>query len=403
MADFKTHVTFSSIIGGGYAVAGSVAGLDLSTALVAGGLCGVSGMLPDVDSDSGVPRREAMGFAAAIVPMLLLDRFDQLQLGRDQIILVGSLLYFFIRFTAADLIGKFSVHRGMWHSIPAVFIFAGIAFLMAGPADNLSVRYFKAFAVGLGALSHLVLDEIYSVDTRGVMPKFKKSFGTAVKMWGKKGWANFSTYAKLALVALCIMAEPQVLRGLQASNPQLAGGVQAAHNTLQGWGDRIQHRFDQVVGQTQAAPAPGSGWANNPPQQANPWRGFAQQPGPTGYAQQTQAGYGQPPFQQTQSQQTQSQQTQSQQTQFQQPPFQQPPFQQPQSQQPQSQQPQSQQPQSQQPQFQQPAYNQPAYAAPGYQQHQQPATSNGAGFAPNGGVPQTGGLPNRTAPNYLPR
>ncbi|MEM1304406.1 MAG: metal-dependent hydrolase, partial [Planctomycetota bacterium] len=186
MADFKTHVTFSSVLGGGYAVAGSVAGLPLSTSLVAGGLCGVSGMLPDVDSDSGVPRREAMGFAAAIVPMLLLDRFDQLNFERDQIILIGACLYFLIRFQAAKLIGKFSVHRGMWHSIPAVMIFAGIAFLISGPPDNLAVRYFKALAVALGAMSHLVLDEIYSVDTRGVVPKFKKSFGTAIKLFGKK-------------------------------------------------------------------------------------------------------------------------------------------------------------------------------------------------------------------------
>ena len=57
-----------------------------------------------------------------------------------------------------------------------------------------------AAAGGLGSLSHLVLDEIYSVDTRGVVPRCKKSFGSAVKLWGKHPTANFSTYAKLALV-----------------------------------------------------------------------------------------------------------------------------------------------------------------------------------------------------------
>ncbi|MEM6329137.1 MAG: metal-dependent hydrolase, partial [Planctomycetota bacterium] len=205
MADFKTHVTFSSVLGCGYSVAGMMAGVSPSTALVAGGLCGVSGMLPDVDSDSGVPRREAMGFAAAIVPMLLLDRLEQMQLRHDQMVLTAALLYFGIRFVAARLIGKWSVHRGMWHSIPAVLIFAGVAFLITGSTD-LSVRYFKAFAVALGAMSHLVLDEVYSVDTRGVVPKFKKSFGTAVKLWSKNGWANFSTYTKLAVVTAMIVA-----------------------------------------------------------------------------------------------------------------------------------------------------------------------------------------------------
>ncbi|MCA9241136.1 MAG: hypothetical protein KDA37_13090, partial [Planctomycetales bacterium] len=118
MADFKTHVTFSSVLGCGYAFAGMTAGMGASTALVAGGLCGLSGMLPDVDSDSGVPRRETMGFAAAIVPMLLVSRFREMGFDYDQMVLATAALYFAIRFGASKLIGEFSVHRGMWHSIP---------------------------------------------------------------------------------------------------------------------------------------------------------------------------------------------------------------------------------------------------------------------------------------------
>ncbi len=262
MADFKTHVTFSSVLGCGYSVAGMMAGMPPSTALVAGGLCGVSGMLPDVDSDSGVPRREAMGFAAAIVPMLLVDRLEQLQLGYDQMILVAALLYFGIRFVAARLIGKWSVHRGMWHSIPAVLIFAGVAFLISGSTD-LTTRYFKAFAVGLGALSHLVLDEVYSVDTRGVVPKFKKSFGTAVKLWGKHGWANFSTYAKLAIVVGLIVAEPSVMARIESQSPHLA-------NRLRGYGQRLRGYANQSGGQP-GAPAMGGQLP-------------AQQPTPPGFA-----------------------------------------------------------------------------------------------------------------------
>ena len=238
MADFKTHVTFSSAIGCGYAVIGSGMGYDLTTSLVAGGLCGVSGMLPDVDSDSGVPRREALGFAAAIVPMLLIDRFKQFNLSHDQVILIGAALYFGIRFTAADLIGRWSVHRGMWHSIPAVLIFAGLAFLITGSTD-LSIRYFKAVAVALGAFSHLVLDEIYSVDTRGVVPKFKKSFGTAIKLWSKDGWANFSTYAKLVVIGYMILMESSVMSWLEERNPALAGHVQRVADHVQGAQDRI--------------------------------------------------------------------------------------------------------------------------------------------------------------------
>ena len=75
MADFKTHLTFSTTIGVAYG--GAAYGLfDLppQTCILAGGLCAVSGMLPDIDSKSGRPLRESLAFGAAIVPMMLADR-----------------------------------------------------------------------------------------------------------------------------------------------------------------------------------------------------------------------------------------------------------------------------------------------------------------------------------------
>lgn len=245
VADFRTHVTFSSAIGAGYAVVASGMGFDLSTALVGGGLCGVSGMLPDVDSDSGVPRRESLGFAAAIVPMLLLGRFRDMGLEHDQMILLAAATYFGIRFVAADLIGRWSVHRGMWHSIPAILIFAGLAFLISSPTDVFD-RYLKAIAVALGSFSHLLLDEIYSVDTRGVVPKLKKSFGTAIKFWGKNGWANFSTYAKLAAVSAAILTDQMVLDRIELRNPELAATLRDATSQVQETKDRLAQRPDTM-------------------------------------------------------------------------------------------------------------------------------------------------------------
>src|SRR5512145_1225699 len=72
MAGFRMHVTTSALLGCGYAAGGHAAyGVPLDTALVAGAMCGLAGMLPDLDSDNGVPLRETMAFTAAIVPMLL--------------------------------------------------------------------------------------------------------------------------------------------------------------------------------------------------------------------------------------------------------------------------------------------------------------------------------------------
>lgn len=229
MADFRTHVTTSSVLGVGYAGMGLTMGLPLETAMVCGGLCGISGMLPDLDSDSGIPIREAMGFAAGIVPMLLVDRFQALGMPYDRMVLVTAGLYFLIRFAGASLLGRFSVHRGMFHSIPAALIFAGLAFLICGYTED-RVRYFKAGAVFFGVMSHLLLDELYSIEWKGGIWRFKRSSGTALKVWGKNPWANVSAYGKLAIVGAMIAGEPSVMSRLEARHPELAGKFQRIHN-----------------------------------------------------------------------------------------------------------------------------------------------------------------------------
>ncbi len=210
MADFKTHIGTSCALGVGYAGLGVYHGLPIEAALVAGGLCGIGGMLPDIDSDSGIPVRETMGFAAAITPMLLIDRFQQLGFNYEQMVLAAGASYLFVRFGVARLLMRYTVHRGMFHSIPALLIFTGLAFLICGSSD-LQLRYFKAGGVALGVFSHLLLDEIWAVDWQGGRWRFKSSFGTALKLWGDSPWANFSAYAKLGVVVVMILSEPAIM------------------------------------------------------------------------------------------------------------------------------------------------------------------------------------------------
>lgn len=211
MAGFKTHITTSSLFGVGYTGVGIYLGLPIESSLIAGGLCGIGGMLPDIDSDTGVPLRESMGFLAAIVPILMLDRFRELGLNYEQMVLVCGAMYLFVRFGVARLLSRYTVHRGMFHSLPAALTFAGVAFLVSGCTD-LQLRYFKAAGVFLGVMSHLMLDELYSVEWKGGRWRFKKSFGTAMKLWGKNRWANISTYGKLIIVILMILGEPMVMQ-----------------------------------------------------------------------------------------------------------------------------------------------------------------------------------------------
>ena len=214
MAGFKTHITTSTVLGIGYGTVGFLAfGVRPETCLLATGLCSFSGMLPDLDSDSGVPLRECIAFGAAVVPMLLINVMQQ-DGGwpPDLIVLAGALVYIAIRFGLAEILKRYTVHRGMWHSIPAAAIAGLLAFLLCSHYHGRFEQLYKVAAVVLGFMSHLILDEIYSIEWKCGVPRLKRSFGTAVKFWSNSVWANISTYGKLliliALVVWTIMNDP---------------------------------------------------------------------------------------------------------------------------------------------------------------------------------------------------
>lgn len=210
MAGFKEHITFSTVLGVAYGFGGYYLGMPAESSVLAGALCSVSGMLPDLDSDSGTPVREMTSFAAAIVPMLMVERFEGYGWTNETIALAAALLYAAIRFGVAEIFKRYTVHRGMWHSIPACLACGLLAFLVIGGQD-LDVRLYKSSAVMLGFVSHLILDEIWSVSLRGGRVNIKKSSGTALKFWGKDSWANFSTYAKVAVLSFLAVGDPMLM------------------------------------------------------------------------------------------------------------------------------------------------------------------------------------------------
>lgn len=205
MAGFQAHITTSTVLGVGYGVAGLAIGMSPDKCLLAAGLCSVAGMLPDLDSDTGRPLREMMCFGSAVVPMMLFDRFEEIGLSHESIVLVSGIMYFFLRFGLGALFKKYTVHRGMFHSIPAAASVGLLTYLLCS-CTQMDSRLFKSGAVVMGFMSHLVLDEIYSIDAKGM--RLKKSFGTAIKFWGNKPWANFSVYAKLGLLSVLAVADP---------------------------------------------------------------------------------------------------------------------------------------------------------------------------------------------------
>jgi len=197
VAGFRTHITVSSTIGviyGGVAV--QPLGFDTDAAILAAGLTGIGGMLPDLDSDSGVPVREMFGLAAAVLPLILLPRLVHAGMTREAILASMLFGYIIVRYFVSRLFKKLSVHRGMYHSIPAMLI-AGLVVYLAYHSPDRSVRILMAVGVMIGFASHLILDEIYSVDLRGVKIVLKSSAGSAVKLSSSSLIATASCYAIL--------------------------------------------------------------------------------------------------------------------------------------------------------------------------------------------------------------
>jgi hypothetical protein len=202
MASYRGHLTFAGLLGVGY---GSLSLLewhyDWGPALIAAGLTTLGGLLPDLDSDSGVPVRELFGISAAVVPFLLFRRILVACQGSiEQTIVILAAIYCFIRYVLSHLFKRFTIHRGMFHSVPALLI-AGLATYLVYPSDNPRLRTFLAGAVMLGFLSHLVLDEIYSVDFMGARLHLNKYAGSAVKLVSKSWSATVTAYALLGVLA----------------------------------------------------------------------------------------------------------------------------------------------------------------------------------------------------------
>lgn len=201
MAGFHTHITVSTVVGIGYAVVGeSVFHLPLSTCAIGGGLCAISGIMPDLDSDHAVPARETLSFLAAVAPLLLFYRFHYEGLATEHMLLLGAPLYLLIRFGFGQML-KASVHRGMFHSIPAAVIAGLIAYTLCDTGVSFG-RTFKAAGAVIGYLTHLILDEIWAIEMIGGRIRLKKSFGTAMKFFGNSGPANSSTWALLTGLSL---------------------------------------------------------------------------------------------------------------------------------------------------------------------------------------------------------
>lgn len=215
MGSYRQHVGLASFLGAGYAWSlYALAGLHWVFGTVAALLATVGGLLPDLDSKSGVGTRglnRLFGVLTAFAvwrEAMLLDPPLSFELHVWAIILAYAL----IRHSLCEVMSRVMVHRGMSHSVPTCLVWGCSTYLLY-PSPYHVVRTTMAVAVMLGFLSHLVLDEVCSVDLAGA--RVNKAFGSALKFWARSIWATLGVYALLAFLAWRVIevwpTEPSVI------------------------------------------------------------------------------------------------------------------------------------------------------------------------------------------------
>ncbi len=212
MAGYREHISVSGILGVAYACAAMfMFGYSLVQSAIAAVLTWIAGMLPDLDSESGKPIRELFGVTAALAPLLIIQHVHAMGVNGDRAMLFALITYGVVRYGGAFFLAKLTVHRGMFHSIPALLIAAELTFL-SYHTDDFRVRVLMAVGVGIGFLSHLVLDEMYSVQWDGAKVRLAKSSGSAMKFFGSEALPNGVAMGLLLCLSYATLVKADVVR-----------------------------------------------------------------------------------------------------------------------------------------------------------------------------------------------
>lgn len=209
MAKFKTHMGWGVFLGVALVVAGFIfsffSKIDSAMLIFAGVLIG--SFLPDLDLDGGVPFQILFGLLGAGFAGLVF--FDFYQVGEKDLkslLILPAMAFVGVRFVLGHLFEKFTNHRGIFHSIPAVFVFGLLAvWLLNLFSIGKGQEFMIGFAISVGYFGHLVLDEIYSstnIHGHSLFPK--QSLGSALKFTSSSRIATLFFYCLIIFLFLTL-------------------------------------------------------------------------------------------------------------------------------------------------------------------------------------------------------
>ena len=201
MANFKIHLTVATI--GSGLVSTALLGAGIASpieSVVLWGAGTLGGILPDIDADHSTAVKSIFTAFAIVLGVLALfglaDSYSILELW-----IVFSLTYGIVRYPVLKIFYRFTVHRGIFHSIVAALFFgfltAALSFHFFDLEEQLS--WILGVFISLGYIIHLSLDEIYSVDLTD--NALKTSFGTSLELFD---YSNLKTSALMIFAMVAV-------------------------------------------------------------------------------------------------------------------------------------------------------------------------------------------------------
>lgn len=242
MASFNTHFNVGLVVSGLVATGTLVAGIATpGEAFIYLGLGALGSLLPDLDAANSIPTRIGAGLLSISLAFTVVFLLAKRLLSPLELLGAWIITFLFFRYLVFALVTRLTVHRGLFHSIPAGIALGLTTTVLA--ANLMQQPSLKAWLAGAfiagGYLVHLLLDECYSIDWAG--RKVRRSIGSACKLWSNANWlGTLGLY--LACVGLYVLSPPSprlflhtlVALKAQASLPQFVSGFK--------WGESDRSR-----------------------------------------------------------------------------------------------------------------------------------------------------------------
>lgn len=222
MATFKTHLITATTVSGLFASSLLITEMATPKVTILYWLLGIlGGTLPDIDTRQSLPARFLFtGLGILIASLIVLVALKRITFF--EMIMIWFIVYFLVRYGGLKLFSLFTVHRGNFHSILAAILFGLITVIVADRGFGVRefIAWFAGLSVSIGYLTHLLLDEVYSVGLTSKKPtkssksafkktskrykinrKFKKSAGSAFKIASKRHKKSTTFFVVAIIIA----------------------------------------------------------------------------------------------------------------------------------------------------------------------------------------------------------